>query len=255
MKNALLTLFLVISISGFSQFNNSHQFNYQNTNGVTYSYYQDSLGIPYTIEQWYYDDSYRLIIDTVNFSACDTVIMPTGVVNYLKGQTGATGPQGVQGIQGIQGIQGAAGNDATSPAGGIQLYAGSSAPTGYLICDGSAVSRTTYSVLFAVIGTTYGSGDGSTTFNLPDLKQRFPLGKAASGTGNTLGATGGAIDHVHSVDPPNTTTTASSNINNVTLLALGSASAPSHTHDVNISSFNSDSANPPFLVVNYIIKY
>jgi microcystin-dependent protein len=84
------------------------------------------------------------------------------------------------------------------PSGSIIAYGGSSAPTGYLICDGSAVSRTTYADLFAVLGTTYGAGNGSTTFNLPNLRQRFPLGKAASGTGNTLGATGGSIDHVHS---------------------------------------------------------
>lgn len=53
--------------------------------------------------------------------------------------------------------------------GQIITYAGTTAPSGYLACDGSAVSRTTYANLFAVIGTTYGEGDGSTTFNLPDF--------------------------------------------------------------------------------------
>ena len=57
----------------------------------------------------------------------------------------------------------------SSPAGVVQAYAGSSAPAGWLICDGSAVSRSVYSQLFSAIGTTYGSGNGSTTFNLPDL--------------------------------------------------------------------------------------
>ena len=144
--------------------------------------------------------------------------------------------------------------DAILPAGMITPTATSSAATGWLLCDGSAVSRTTYARLFTAIGTTYGVGDGSTTFNLPDLRQRFPLGLATSGTGNTLGGTGGAIDHTHTVDPPNTTSTASANINNVTLLALGSASQPSHTHDVNIAQFNSGTANAPFQVVNYMIK-
>lgn len=65
--------------------------------------------------------------------------------------------------------------------GTIQMYAGSSAPTGWAICDGSAVSRTTYSALFTAIGTTYGAGDGSTTFNLPDLRARVPVG-AGTGT-------------------------------------------------------------------------
>lgn len=65
----------------------------------------------------------------------------------------------------------------TTIIGEIKTYAGSSAPTGWLICDGHAVSRETYSKLFGVIGTTYGSGDGSTTFNLPNLNGRVPLGK------------------------------------------------------------------------------
>lgn len=85
------------------------------------------------------------------------------------------------------------------PAGMITAYGGSAAPTGWLLCQGQAVSRTTYSDLFTAIGTAYGVGDGSTTFNVPDLQQRFPLGKAASGTGATLGGTGGAIDHTHTV--------------------------------------------------------
>ena len=84
------------------------------------------------------------------------------------------------------------------PSGGIVAYGGTSAPTNFLLCQGQAVSRTTYSTLFGIIGTTYGAGDGSTTFNLPNLQGRFPLGKAAAGTGSTLGGTGGALDHTHS---------------------------------------------------------
>jgi microcystin-dependent protein len=86
------------------------------------------------------------------------------------------------------------------PMGGILPYAGATAPSSrWLICDGSQVSRVTYQNLFNLIGTTYGAGDGSTTFNIPNLQQRFPLGKAAAGTGSTLGSTGGAIDHSHSL--------------------------------------------------------
>lgn len=92
------------------------------------------------------------------------------------------------------------------PVGGIIAFGAAAAPTGWLLCNGAAVSRSTYSDLFGVIGTTYGAGDGSTTFNVPDLRQRFPLGKAASGTGSTLGGTGGNIDHTHT--------------------------GPSHTHDM-----------------------
>src|SRR5690606_8069533 len=87
------------------------------------------------------------------------------------------------------------------PTGAVIPFAGTSAPAGWLFCHGQEVSRTTFARLFAVIGTTYGAGNGSTTFNLPDLRQRFPLGKAASGTGSTLGETGGRIDHTHNVPP------------------------------------------------------
>ena len=90
----------------------------------------------------------------------------------------------------------------------IESYSGSSVPDGYLFCNGQAVSRTTYSDLFAVIGTTYGSGDGSTTFNLPNLNGRSIVGKDSSNF-TTLGATGGSI---------NTT--------------LTTANIPSHSHTV-----------------------
>lgn len=82
----------------------------------------------------------------------------------------------------------------------IKAYAGSTAPTGWLLCDGSAVSRTTYADLFAVVSTTYGNGDGSTTFNVPDLRGRTIFGldnMGGSDAGNldwanTLGTTGGS---------------------------------------------------------------
>lgn len=82
------------------------------------------------------------------------------------------------------------------PIGAISQYAGATAPSGWLFCAGDAVSRVTYKSLFEVIGTTYGSGDGSTTFNLPDLRERFAYGKATAGV---LGATGGAAGHAHSI--------------------------------------------------------
>ena len=68
------------------------------------------------------------------------------------------------------------------PTGSYIQFAGSQAPAGFLVCNGGAISRTTYSALFDVIGTTYGSGDGSTTFNLPDLTDKFLQGSTTSGT-------------------------------------------------------------------------
>ena len=109
------------------------------------------------------------------------------------------------------------------PAGIIWEYGGSSAPTGWLLCDGSAVSRTTYAALFAVLGTAYGSGDGSTTFNVPDKRGKFGIG--VDGT-YTRGSTGGAVS--------GTTSTAGSH--NHTGLSgsttLTTAQIPAHNHSV-----------------------
>ena len=89
-------------------------------------------------------------------------------------------------------------------AGTIEMYAGQEAPAGWLICDGSAISRTTYSKLFEVIGQTYGAGDGNTTFNLPDMRGRVPVGmnntslpngKYTTFSDRNIGITGGAEVH------------------------------------------------------------
>ncbi len=69
------------------------------------------------------------------------------------------------------------------PVGCVIPFAGAAAPTGWLLCQGQAVSRTTYAQLFSVIGTTYGSGDGSTTFNLPDMRGRVAVGSDANSLG------------------------------------------------------------------------
>lgn len=81
-------------------------------------------------------------------------------------------------------------NDLTSllPAGSIIPFAGSNIPAGYLLCNGAAVSRTTYANLFGVISTLYGAGDGSTTFNLPDLRDRFLEGAGTNAVGTKLEA-------------------------------------------------------------------
>ncbi|MBI4784004.1 MAG: tail fiber protein [Oscillatoriophycideae cyanobacterium NC_groundwater_1537_Pr4_S-0.65um_50_18] len=82
------------------------------------------------------------------------------------------------------------------PTGEVKMFAGPTAPPGFLVCDGTPISRTTYSTLFSVIGTTYGVGNGGTTFNLPDMRGRVPVGvgQASSGgsTNRLLGAQGGA---------------------------------------------------------------
>lgn len=153
------------------------------------------------------------------------------------------------------------------PVGTISPYGGSGVPTGWLLCNGQAVSRTTFAALFAILGTAYGAGNGTTTFNVPDLRQRFPLGVAASGTGNTRGATGGAIDHTHSLD----TATAhaqinlASNVINHNRIATASwtenvsgTTTTSSTADANILGTklggSTGTANAPFQTVNYVVK-
>ena len=85
------------------------------------------------------------------------------------------------------------------PIGAVKMFAGASTatPNGWLLCDGSAVSRTGYPRLFAVIGTAFGDGDGSTTFNVPDYRNKFPRG---AGAGDNPGTTGGEDEHTLTED-------------------------------------------------------
>ena len=87
-----------------------------------------------------------------------------------------------------------------NPTGAILMWSTISAPSWYLLCDGTAVSRTTYAGLFALIGTTYWVGNGSTTFNLPNLKWRVPVGRDVWQTEfDTIGETWGAKTHTLTV--------------------------------------------------------
>lgn len=82
------------------------------------------------------------------------------------------------------------------PVGGLAPFAGTTAPDGWLMCDGSAVSRTDYADLFEAIGDSYGVGDGTSTFNVPDLQGRVPVGLDSAQTEfDTLGETGGEKTH------------------------------------------------------------
>jgi microcystin-dependent protein len=112
------------------------------------------------------------------------------------------------------------------PAGAMSPYAGTAAPVGWLLCDGSAVSRTTYAALFAVTGIANGAGDGSTTFNLPDARGRIIAGK------DNMGGT-----------PAGRLTTAGSGVDGATLGANGGAETqtltvaqtPAHAHPVTVT--------------------
>jgi len=85
------------------------------------------------------------------------------------------------------------------PTGGILMWGTASAPAGYFLCNGAAINRTAYSNLFAIIGTTYGAGNGSTTFNLPDFRDRFPVGAGTTYSANSTGGSADAavVSHTH----------------------------------------------------------
>lgn len=100
-----------------------------------------------------------------------------------RGDTGAVGPAGPRGIDG----------GGPSPIGAIIKYGSASVPSGWLACDGSAVSRTTYSNLFAIIGTNYGAGNGSTTFNLPTAADSIIAYQDSGTSGGTSSATGARV--------------------------------------------------------------
>jgi len=180
-------------------------------------------------------------------------------------------------LTGIQGVN----------TGLIMPYGKDDVPTGFLACDGTAVSRTTYSTLFTAIGTTWGTGDGSSTFNVPDLTDRVAIGKspvyalASTGGANAVTSTGnigGSADptqlttpviasHAHPSgaanapgagsdtnrpeDPPTTFS------NNTGQPAPGAAGGDEpHTHPLASITFTggSDSVLQPYLTVMYIIK-
>lgn len=136
------------------------------------------------------------------------------------------------------------------PPGTIVAFGGSAAPAGWLLCDGAAVSTTTYTDLFNAILYTFGGAGG--TFNVPDMRQRFPLGKAISGTGAVLGSSGGTIDHTHSVPREGWNPTSASAASFVGYLR--SILAGDGVVAVPMGNNTSGTANPPFLTVNFIIK-
>lgn len=171
------------------------------------------------------------------------------------------------------------------PAGCIMQYAQSSAPTGWLLCDGSAVSRTTYTNLFTIIGTLYGSGDGSTTFNIPDLRTRVAVGRNSTGTFNTLGSTGGVESvtltsaqsgvpaHTHPISDPGhfhslnvwsffVQTNLVSGFQTTTNTGVLASTANTNSSTTGITVSNNTAANAasshtnlqPYIVLNYIIK-
>lgn len=157
------------------------------------------------------------------------------------------------------------------PVGVILPYGGATAPTGFLLADGSAKSRTTYAALFALFGTAFGVGDGSTTFNLPNMQVNMPIGVGTRAS-HTLarGDAGGFFNHQHAVpnpiggrsggslfifqedfssSDPFTTAPADAYKIDTSVVGLDGTGAIANIHKM-----ISGAADPPYVALNYIIR-
>jgi len=179
-------------------------------------------------------------------------------------------------LTGIEGI----------PTATVVPWSDSSIPTGFLECNGAAVSRSTYSALFAIIGTTYGAGDGASTFNVPDLQDNVAMGKsgtkalASTGGANTVAASGtvggstanatlstaqlASHSHTANFNRPGGTNPSPENINVQTqtrspspgtLTTNNTGSGTGHSHNMSATfSGTATSVVQPYLTLIYIIK-
>ncbi|MEO5336023.1 MAG: tail fiber protein [Magnetospirillum sp. WYHS-4] len=146
----------------------------------------------------------RMLLDDADAAAARATL-ELGTASTLNAGTAAGNLVQLDGSGALPAVSGANLTNlpnAGLPAGAVMPFAGASAPGGWLACDGTAVSRSTYASLYAVVGTTYGAGDGSTTFNLPDLRGRTVIGVGqGSGLSNrTLAQQVGAETHTLTVN-------------------------------------------------------
>jgi len=239
--------------------------------------------------------------DGTNFYAVTNGTVGNFTVNGTLGVTGATTLSSTLGVTGatslttgsISGVMTAptasAGTNTTQiattafvlangvPTGGLVMWPTGSAPSGFLLCTGTAVSRTTYAALFAIVGTTFGVGDGSTTFNLPNYTNRVPYGTTVGATGGSADAvlvshthtfTGTALgNHNHTLTTNRTSKSGNAtpfmlsdpnvgeNLNGSAAFSTSSASAGTPAGTNSTEGVSGTNANlPPYLGINFIIK-
>lgn len=156
------------------------------------------------------------------------------------------------------------------PAGSVIPYAGSTAPSGWLFCNGQAINRTTYSALFTTIGTTYGVGDGSLTFNIPDMRGRVPAGldvdssgfalritvTASDVSGTVLGSTGGTQTHTLTAGELPTSATFQAENSHGGQRGTGSSGLAQTPIEIPLTGANDEPHLnlQPTIILNYIIK-
>jgi microcystin-dependent protein len=151
-------------------------------------------------------------------------------------------------------ILSSSGGDVLTMTGEVRMWSGATTPSGWMACNGSAISRSNYLDLFAILGTTYGAGDGSSTFNIPDMR-----GRVAVGTGSGAGLTNRALGQ-NGGKESQTGYTAPSMTSSGTLYASEKNSGVwdpvsiPRSWSVNSGNQGDTTIMQPFLVLEYIIK-
>jgi microcystin-dependent protein len=198
----------------------------------------------------------RLTINSTAATSTVPVVLPAVPTTDLQAATKSY----------VDGLTGA-------PSGVIVAFAGATAPTGFLACDGSAVSRTTYATLFAAISTTWGAGNGTTTFNVPDLRGMFVRGTGTNATGSSSGAVGPSVgayaadtylnhthtDSGHTHGPTSGTSFLTNGPSGANIVATGgsyaaTATTASGTANIQTSTTGGTETKPKNYGVLYIIK-
>lgn len=214
----------------------------------------------------------RLLSDPFSFP----LEFKTWLVSYLETSDLTLSMSAVMGLKSLLGVSGAGtGTLGILPAGIVFPYGGATAPTGSLLCDGTGYSRTTYSRLFAAIGTTYGAPDG-TSFNVPDLRERIPVGRGVRAEHDTLGdheglpvgsrgtvhnhsgSSSAAPDHTHTQARDAVSLTPGGTGYSVEggTFVDGAQTGPAgaHSHTINVGPGGSrPNEGPAFITLNFII--
>ncbi len=226
--------------------------------GVLNAYVLSAVGLKSTPQAYFNGMRVRFIVGATNTGASTVNVAGLGVKN-IKSYDGTSNPSSGDLVAGHEvqltyngtnfvvagGVPYAAG---VIPVGAMMDYAASTAPSGWLLCYGQAVSRVTYATLFGVVGTAFGSGDGSTTFNLPDCRGRTKVGLDNLGGSSANRITDANADSLNNTGFGNETDAGSSPTSGDTTITT--STMPSHSHDTQVNS-NGSNTNYPTSGLSY----